>query len=100
MHVHVHSQLCAGLAISAFKELAAFVLDKDTDDDDWGKSQITRQGLLQDLGILDVIVKVLSEPLAAFSDNELTNDTLKELQVGTAEVVVWLAWACTCVGMR
>ena len=70
-----------GLAISAFKELAAFVLDKDKDDDEWGESQITRQGLLQDLGILDVIVQVLSEPMKGIKDKDLNNDTLKELQV-------------------
>lgn len=70
-----------GLAISAFKELAAFVLDKDKDDDEWGESQITRQGLLQDLGILDVIVQVLSDPMKGIKDKDLNNDTLKELQV-------------------
>jgi hypothetical protein len=52
-----------GCAILAFAELSKFVLDHDEDDDHWGESAIARQGLLQDLGVLDKIVAMLSDPL-------------------------------------
>lgn len=65
-------------ATHAFAELAQFVLDNDEDDDDWGKSQFSRQGLLQDLGVLDKIVEVLKNPLLglnALEDQPPTDPT-------------------------
>jgi hypothetical protein len=71
-----------GCAILAFMELSAFVLDKDEDDDKWGESAITRQGLLQDLGVLDKIVIMLGAPLEKVHDNDLSKHLMPELQDG------------------
>ena len=71
------------MGVFALDELAAFVLDRDEDDDDWSQSQFSRQGLLQDLEVLDMVVDTLQEPIRHIKKEHLNKSFLPELQEGT-----------------
>jgi hypothetical protein len=59
--------------------LAFFLLDQDADDFEWGKDVYKRQGLLQDLGIFELVVELVSAPLSSLSPNELRSAMMPEL---------------------
>ena len=72
--------------------LAEFLLDEDDDDDDWGKSRYKRQGLLQDLGVLDQLCKLISGPIEHLPERDLRKDGFPELANGASTGVVEGLW--------
>ena len=58
--------------------LSKFLLDEDDDDDDWGKSRYKRQGLLQDLGVLDMLVQLIHGPIEKLDQNDLRKNGFPE----------------------
>ena len=52
--------------------------DQDDDDDNWGQDVYTRQGLLQDMGVFDIILQMVAGPIDGFDPRTLRKDDFVE----------------------
>ena len=87
-----HGKRLISVGTQMLKMLGEFLLDEEEDEDatEWGASAYARQGLCQDLGVLDLIVKILSGPIDNLQESRLTPQMFKEL--GSDEESHELLW--------
>jgi hypothetical protein len=60
--------------------LADFVVDEDDDEpvESWGQAMYTRQGLLQDLGVFDLVVDMLRCPIEGIKEDAFREEMFPE----------------------
>eukprot|EP00040_Diaphanoeca_grandis_P036640 m.234491 g.234491 ORF g.234491 m.234491 type:complete len:2978 (-) comp33655_c0_seq5:398-9331(-) len=80
-----HGRRLIAVGTQMLAMLATFLVDEEEDDDtaDWGAAAYARQGLCQDLGVLDLIVDILSGSINNIDEHKLTPRMVKELGSGT-----------------
>eukprot|EP00041_Stephanoeca_diplocostata_P038566 m.1528282 g.1528282 ORF g.1528282 m.1528282 type:complete len:3000 (-) comp25237_c1_seq15:596-9595(-) len=79
-----HAKQILKVGTQVCREMAAFLLDRDDDVDEseWGQDMYKRQGLVQDLGVLEILVSILNNPLEQHDEATLEESQFAEFVNG------------------